>query len=97
MIFNEYDDGENLNVLNFLRHFYFVLIYILYIFSNKASSNVLEKLIFNISDKLGNIKEGLFGKKGDRGGLLQKIFGITKWVVGAPLLVGFLSKFKHYV
>lgn len=57
----------------------------------------LEKLIFNISDKLGNIKEGLFGKKGDRGGLLQKIFGITKWVVGAPLLVGFLSKFKSKI
>ena len=57
----------------------------------------LEKLIFNISDKLGNIKEGLFGKKGDRGGILQKIFGVTKWVIGAPLLVGFLSKFKSKI
>lgn len=56
----------------------------------KASTT--DKIISAIHDLPGKISKSMEVDENGKPGLLRRIFGIGKWVVGVPLMVGFLNQ-----
>lgn len=55
-------------------------------------ASALDKILSKMDDLPHKIGKVVVGEKGDRNGILQKIFGVTKLAVGVPLMVGFMKE-----